>query len=269
MNNVVWTKDMDTYLIANYGKHHRSNKQIADNLGLHKGSVVYRADKLGLAKRRHKLLEKADFRYFRTINSNCKAYLLGLIVADGCVTRTQKERGTLIRVNKFSLSQAEKDKELVYMLRDKISPATPVNTLNLKPPRQKVFQFTIASDKLLNDLEKHGVVQNKTFLTSWPTTINKKFYKAFLLGYFDGDGSYFWTNPKIDKPRRGWSVIGTKAFIFMVRKLIYEETRILLGVSEVKCKGGYMYNLRTSGKNAESVNKWLHKGTRLGLKRKR
>ena len=49
-------------------------------------------------------------------------------------------------------------------------------------------KITLNSKKISNDLIDKGIIPNKSLILQ-PPSILPKFYKSFILGYFDGDGS--------------------------------------------------------------------------------
>ena len=49
-------------------------------------------------------------------------------------------------------------------------------------------KITLNSKKISKDLADKGIVPNKSLILQ-PPKISKEFYKPFILGYFDGDGS--------------------------------------------------------------------------------
>lgn len=115
-----------------------------------------------------------DRRYFAQINTPHKAYDLGLIASDGCVT----DRGhILLWLNK-------KDVQLVTQVRDRIAPAMPIHK------KREAYGFSIGSQEMAKDLAKFGIVPRKTLNLDWPKELPEDLIVFFLLGYFDGDGSF-------------------------------------------------------------------------------
>ncbi len=49
------------------------------------------------------------------------------------------------------------------------------------------YRFYFCSKRMIKDLEKYGLVQNKTFTIQIPE-IKEELYPALLRGMFDGDG---------------------------------------------------------------------------------
>ena len=65
------------------------------------------------------------------------------------------------------------------------------------------------SKKMSNDLSNKGVVPNKSLILQ-PPQISQEFYKSFILGYYDGDGSLYKTN---QYNNFSFSIQGTKEIL--------------------------------------------------------
>lgn len=124
-----------------------------------------------------------DETFFESIDSEEKAYFLGLIYADGF---TCSSKGT------FGLSLQEEDKYLIHQLKDSLKFDGSVKNVGRKKPHHKDrFRIDVASIKMLGDLAKLGVVDNKSLILKFPTKemVPMEFMPHFLRGVFDGDGS--------------------------------------------------------------------------------
>ena len=117
--------------------------------------------------------------YFEKIDSNEKAYWLGWIISDGSITN-QPEK------SKFQLELTIKaeDENILHLLEEDLGVKNKVYT------SQNIYKrFSLGSKKIVLDLEKLGISQNKTFSVKVPT-FDKKFNSSFIRGIFDGDGGF-------------------------------------------------------------------------------
>ena len=121
-----------------------------------------------------------NFDYFETIDTSDKAYWLGFIYADGWVIK-DKELGIALK--------ADDVEHLCKFLNN-------INNKDIKPKmysvgEHKACRITISSRKMLQDLERLGVYQNKSLTISFPMQeqLPDKFLFDFIRGYVDGDGS--------------------------------------------------------------------------------
>jgi hypothetical protein len=145
--------------------------------------------------------------YFSVIDTEKKAYFLGLLYADGT--------NYIGKRNRFELQLTEKDRELVDALKEDIEYTGPVHVIKSHIAPNKDFtkeyickpliRLNISSKKICEDLYNLGVFNNKTFKLQFPTEeqVPKELVWHFLRGYTDGDG-YIRTTE--------WSIISTEKF---------------------------------------------------------
>lgn len=159
---------------------------------------------IGGAKRKYSLNED----YFNSIDSKDKAYWLGFIYADGFITKrnigqnvlgiTLSEEEPLIKLKKY----LNTDKPIGYYKKT-----------NSYSDKSYEYKLAIISDKIVEDLEKYGVIENKSLILTFPI-LPKELIPHFIRGYFDGDGSVF--THKIqnsDNLYLGINICGTKEFL--------------------------------------------------------
>lgn len=133
--------------------------------------------------------------YFEKIDSEDKAYFLGLMYADGYnytkgiskffVLALQEEDKDILEKFKLFLNS---DNELYFI--DK----------NSKNPNWKnQLRLQISGKKISNDLSKLGCMQAKTDKLLFPgvAIVSKDLIRHFIRGYFDGDGSVWEGQRKI------------------------------------------------------------------------
>lgn len=117
--------------------------------------------------------------YFEKIDSNEKAYWLGWLVSDGSITNQPDK-------SKFQLELTIKaeDENILHLFENDLGVQNRVYTSNKKYKR-----FSLGSKKIVTDLEKLGITQNKTFSVKVPA-FNEQYNAAFIRGLFDGDGGF-------------------------------------------------------------------------------
>ena len=127
---------------------------------------------------------KRDF--FEVIDTEEKAYILGLIMADGCV-RNKREDQPYLSLELIDLDIIEKvQKELNSDSKISISDRKRKHLKNEKV----TYRFSVADKKMCEDLSKYGIVPLKTRKTDWLTQdIPIELKRHYLRGLFDGDGS--------------------------------------------------------------------------------
>lgn len=119
---------------------------------------------------------KLNENYFEVIDTERKAYWLGLIMADGCV-RNADSRYCL------SISLKNEDGYLIENFKNDLE-----SEANVYVDSYKRHSIKVWSKKLFNDLHRHGVFPNKTGNETFPN-INDNLKHHFVRGFFDGDGT--------------------------------------------------------------------------------
>ena len=121
---------------------------------------------------------------FENIDTAEKAYWLGFLAADGCNYQREHNASVILNVHQKDIEHLNKFKQLCntdaeiksYIGYEGFSNQTPM------------CKITLNSKKISNDLINKGIVPNKSLILQ-PPHISEQFYKPFILGYFDGDGS--------------------------------------------------------------------------------
>lgn len=111
--------------------------------------------------------------YFEEINTPNKAYWLGWILTDGGVT---KDHG-------LEMCLQERDKYILELFQKDLGIKGHVSTFN-----KCYYKFSFYCKKICKDLERYGVIPNKTLTLKYPPNIPKEYEIDLLRGMFDGDG---------------------------------------------------------------------------------
>ena len=119
--------------------------------------------------------------YFSNIDTSNKAYFLGLLFADGNVSK-DNTREAMIKIQLLN-----EDRQLLEKFKSEImSDGTIMNA------KGDTCALAIRSNQMAMDLEQFGIIPNKTYETHFlPNNIPSDFLIDFLRGYVDGDGSLY------------------------------------------------------------------------------
>lgn len=119
-------------------------------------------------------------RYFQRIDSEMKAYLLGYILADGCVLWNE-EAGlyalTFTCTDEYPLSLIKQGAGLDHPIHRRAGVSEKTN-----------LHFRIGSKQMASDLIAHGAVPRKSMVLRFPTTVPDRLIRHMIRGYMDGDG---------------------------------------------------------------------------------
>lgn len=134
--------------------------------------------------------------FFHVIDTEEKAYWLGFLYADGCITN-DAIRLELAAADHSHLEQFKK------ALQAETYPLYYRKNVNS-------YACVINSKDIVNDLVTTGCVQHKTHILRFPNenTVPDHLLNHFMRGYFDGDGCVH-----IDKKNYSFSIVGTLGFV--------------------------------------------------------
>lgn len=121
--------------------------------------------------------------YFNVENSEM-AYILGLLAADGSVSKKE---------NEIKLSFSSIDKDFLIMLQEKIG-GRPIKSY-ITQDGFEVSSWCFTSKAIKDKLAFYNIVPEKTFVFTFPKHLCKDYWKDFIRGYFDGDGSISTAGP--------------------------------------------------------------------------
>lgn len=246
-----WTADQDTYLTTHYAN--TPIDTLVATLDHTAIGVRRRARFLGVLRARTIATQTIRHDYFSVLDTPLKAYILGLLAADGTVSSDEP---------RIRLKLHVKDTCLVELVRDELAPYTPVQQ------RAAAIQFGVSSPQLVADLARFGVVPRKSYCLEWPTQLPSALHHAFLLGYFDGDGSL------VSMPRRKevyapqWSLYGLQGFLTAAADIIEQHIGVRPRGPVRDSRKQTLHHLRAYGSQARAIDCWLHQDG-LGLERKR
>lgn len=152
--------------------------EISEMLGISKTSVQIKMrnqNEIDIKECDRRRNEVEDL-FFHTIDSEIKAYLLGFIMADGCVFK-----------NRIEMSVLYEDKYILELLQQYISKKAGITPTK----NNKYAHISILSRQISKDLYDLNVTERKSLTLEPPPDdrIPGYLYHHMVRGYFDGDGS--------------------------------------------------------------------------------
>ena len=178
-----------------------------------------------------------NHNYFSEIDAEEKAYFIGLLMADGCVSCKRGEYKTIrLHLSLVDIDIIEKFKRCVKS-NHKISITE--NSCELK--------FT--SQQMADDLSRFGIVpQKSTRENPHFDSIPKSLLKYTIRGLFDGDGWYTGFDYK-GKYKTNIGICGSYDVCEYVRDYFYREIGLNDKLKVVKVKDKDCYKIGYSSKN--------------------
>ncbi len=129
-------------------------------------------------------------KFFEIIDTQEKAYILGLIYADGSIHHTKAE---------MKLSLQEQDKHVLEEINLLLTSNKPLRFYALEKKNSNwanQYALVIERRKCIEDLKNLGVLPGKSFMNLSFPNLDKHFISHFIRGYFDGDGCITFSSPK-------------------------------------------------------------------------
>jgi hypothetical protein len=186
--------------------------------------------------------------YFRSIDSDSKAYFLGLLAADGCVTGTE-----------VALGFVERDRVILDGFREAIQSTHPL-ILVAREGRERFLKIQFSCVEMTKDLAALGVRARKTVDFVFPPI--ESFRSSFVRGYFDGDGCAYIVS---GRPRSFFC--GTPQFLLELLRVLRLEVGVV---------GGYILphssvtsRLFLAYRDTVKLSNWMYAGATVWLPRKR
>lgn len=152
--------------------------------------------------------------FFKSINTEEKAYILGFICADGHVDSKNP---------RIVIALQERDNDILEKIRVAMKSTHPIKKhIPRKNPYKKsnnpmtyLNELSINGIELINPLVEMGISGNKTYslnssiLNYVPTNL----IRHFLRGYFDGDGNISWGREYSSGKKYIINICGNKEFL--------------------------------------------------------
>jgi hypothetical protein len=179
------------------------------------------------ANRRH----QCNHSFFNAIDTEVKAYWLGMMAADGCISGR----------NALKLALACCGREHLARFRCALQSEHPIKEYShLDRPRNQrrtISSFVVVSAELTTALANQGVTPAKTWTLRWPEHLEDDLLRHYLRGYIDGDRGFYVSRSlgakrATDRRARIWfAITGNKQFLlgcqqYLVRSCSLSYTKL-------------------------------------------
>ncbi len=206
--------------------------------------------------------------FFDIINTEEKAYVLGMLYADGYNCETN---------NAVRLSLQEGDKEILDKINKSIGSNKPLYFIRMSKydeTYQDQYRLLIHSQKICKRLKELGCPQAKSLILEFPIEeqVPKHLIRHFLRGYFDGDGClncFLRKGKGIDCRDYRIIIISTNNFCRILKSILKEEIKINSACRKHCPTNNITTNLYFGGnRQVYTFCKWLYDGANIFLQRK-
>ncbi len=206
---------------------HESAEKIAELCGSNPKTITYWRQRHGIERalrgcgnRKYELNED----YFESIDTEDKAYWLGFIMADGCVSvKSENSKRLAIGLSSVDINH-------LYKLKNSLESNHKIYVYdvetNYTKEKKEICNLTINRKKLCDDLIRHGCIPRKSG-TEYITNMESHLVRHFVRGFFDGDGSAYTYNTH----NVGFSVCSSSIIILeQIKTLFYDKLKLDLKI---------------------------------------
>lgn len=207
--------------------------------------------------------------YFRVIDTEAKAYFLGLFFADGCILdhwgRGQRQ---------MSIGLTKQDSYLIERFRQELEYTGPIYEMPYYGTEyDNLHSLRIISEDLCTDLGKLGATSRKSLTLAWlkPDTVPHHLMHHFIRGFMDGDG---WTSVCQGKTEESWNITigfcGTQGFLTGLNTHLSHAIGVSADRKVGKDRTKQIYRLAYTGNHlAYKIAEYLYKDATICMERKR
>ena len=166
-----------------------------------------------------------DENYFDRVDSYNKAYILGLLYADGC---------NYTKSNHVFIELQERDKKILEDINKELGSDRPLlyNDLHSKNENwQSTYRLSFVNKHMSSVLSELGLVANKSLILEFPQWLDESLYPHFLRGYMDGDGHL-----EIESKNKFLTCVGTKMFCESIKDICKKILDIDVSIHNISSK---------------------------------
>jgi hypothetical protein len=250
--NREWSQQDIANLVQMYTDEDISRDQMIDHFDCTWRIICHKAAALQIRRPRPNTCQiKRD--YFNTIDTQEKAYWLGFLAADGAIFCNGRQYS-------ITLDLQLRDLHWLERFRDIIAPGATITKHG-----DRSYSVSIGSQEMVRDLMTLGIGPRKSNTLEWPS-VPEGFVIPFLLGYFDGDGSF---SRRKDRDAWQWILLGTYPFLCVARDLIQYHAHVTLRepVQAKKDRSPHLFRINASHERAIAIDRILN-ASGLGMPRK-
>ena len=229
---------------------------LISDVGIHKTLARNDIPRITYTERNRRIERNSN--YFDIINNQNKAYLLGLLYADGC---------NHVEHNNIVLCLQDTDKYIVEWMKNQLEYKGHILYIAPKKENHHIqYRLSINDEHMSNRLVELGIVNNKSLILQFPTEEQcpSKFLSHFIRGYFDGDGCV-----NIYKDKCTTQITGTKEFLTGISNIMFS-----MGIRNnmhhpKQSSNSNTYILHTSANNSSyQFLHWIYQDSEMKMERK-
>ena len=157
-------------------------------------------------------MHQFNHNYFKTIDTEEKAYILGFLYADGYNSDKQ-----------VVITQLEQDVDILEKINKALNADNQIKRKLQSTNNKTKCQLCYSSIDMCTDLTNLGCFRNKSLACTFPTFLDKSLIRHFIRGYFDGDGCITYRKSGSSP---GINMLGTLEFLLKINEF-FENSAII------------------------------------------
>ena len=211
-----------------------NNRQISEEIEIPQRILSEMLKHFNIENKNKRYIKNINHDYFNNIDNENKAYILGFLLADGCVlVEPKKKNGEIYSYSKrISFCNSISDYEIIEKIRNEISPQSNIKifqnnkgTVNRKPQCVLRIGSSEIVDKLIDIDIKPRKTEDLNFKFDF-SIIPEHLIRHFIRGFFDGDGCF-------SKIRQSLSITIISTSLNFLNQIAKYFTNLSEGINEV------------------------------------
>ena len=203
-----------------------------------------------------------DYKYFDNIDSEHKAYWLGLIYADGS---HNPDRHSL------RIGLKNEDKDLLELFYKDIGCEREISySYNIEYKQYYPFVY-IQHPHLSQTLISKGISKDKSFKIKFPSDsiVPKELKRHFIRGYFDGDGGIYIPKEPIGFQKICYYITGNIKFMTGLKEFLLANIKGYQDIQFRKAQTSNVYSLVRGGRfKTQEFLDWIYFDSTIYMQRK-
>lgn len=261
-----FTKEQELLIVDMYKNKKMSTVKIGNEFNCNHKTIARVLEKYGV-KRVGNGQRKFYFdeHYFDVIDNQNKAYILGLLFADG---NNLPSKGTI------SISLKEEDKNILERIRKELKLENPLKYQDNSMDdhngyiSKNSWILRCYSQYLCSTLNDIGMVPNKSLIVKFPA-ISKNLVSHFIRGYYDGNGSIYRAIKSENNHHVTVTITSSESFCNTLAEICTNELNIFCPVYDASNHNGITKVFTLSGRNkAKKFLDWMYQDADMYLQRK-
>lgn len=255
--------------IVEYYNQGHSSSEVAKYFGISKASAVRHINLSGKKNRsftRQKSKYSIDETFFEKIDTHQKAQILGMIYADGCLSRNGK---TSVDAWRLQIGLIASDVKYLEQINSIMKNTAPIKIENYKKNdkehwivhitnKQPFSKMSTHNYKICHDIQKLGVSERKSTTCEFPSLdqVPDEFIPSFVLGYFEGDGGFYYIGQQASA-----SFCCSKSFAEKLQKILLEKINITSRLSIMNGDERMLHLTVKGNQHILTLMEWMYKNS--------